>query len=260
MQRILLAVAAVLLAAPGLNANAQKAETTQMRRQIAGLVGQTYQPWESVEINGKLHIEGLAISPSVKIQMLRDSVVGISIRVPFLGEVGRLVATSDSVTVVNKINKVYCGMNLANLHLPAGDVGDLQNILLGRVCLPGVGDYNEENSEFTELYTTDQGGWLIVPLPEIAPEGANYGFLLSSSLTLEAVMVTIDDTDDSVTVAYDRRAGSEVDIEVTAVTGRTVRHGTLALEKPVWNSGKVAPIEINSKWKKVSLNQLLGSF
>ena len=67
----------------------------------------SYMPWQSAEFSGKLKTDKLPVSPNVKIYMVRDSLLQISVRAPLLGEVGRLNLTHDEVLVVNKMKKIY---------------------------------------------------------------------------------------------------------------------------------------------------------
>ena len=64
-------------------------------RKAAAKITAYYDDWKTVTLSGKLHIDGLPISPSAKIYMERGKKLVISLRAPLLGEVGTLEADSE---------------------------------------------------------------------------------------------------------------------------------------------------------------------
>ncbi|MDE6144531.1 MAG: DUF4292 domain-containing protein, partial [Muribaculaceae bacterium] len=96
--------------------------------------------WESLTLAGKFRMNGLPVSPSVRIYMKRDSVILMSLRAPFVGEVGRAEIADSMILVVNKMNKTYVEepIEKALAYYPGG-ISDIQNLLLGQAFIPGHG-------------------------------------------------------------------------------------------------------------------------
>lgn len=110
-------------------------------------------PWNSVSISGKLKMAGLPVSPSMKIYMKRDSALFISLRAPFMGEVGRAEILGDTIMVVNKMKKTYVKESIEKAldHYPGG-LADLQDLILGRIVIPGKGLLESGHSPQLEIY------------------------------------------------------------------------------------------------------------
>lgn len=102
-----LALALILLAAMPRNASSQNIVDADERLLAVDSITASWEAWTSVGISGKFRMAGLPLSPSVKIYMVRDSSIFISLRAPLVGEVGRAEIADSTLLVVNKMNKTY---------------------------------------------------------------------------------------------------------------------------------------------------------
>ncbi len=219
-----------------------------------------YSDWETVELDGKLRMEGLPLTPNVKIYMERDKSVSISLRAPFVGEVGRLEANQDSVSVINKMNRTYSTYAVADSPVPV-DVSTLQCLLLQRINIPGRGQLGEDTVSLLDMYMTeDFQQFLMLPKREVEIEGCSYGFVTDGEGKLVAIIVTIDSAeDDSVTVEY-TPDGSGTDIDVLAAIGERIYRAQLDLKAPKWNVEGFASIVPGPKYRRLPFKEFLKAF
>ncbi|MDE5795943.1 MAG: DUF4292 domain-containing protein [Muribaculaceae bacterium] len=220
----------------------------------------SYPDWETVELNGKLRMEGLPLTPNVRIYMERNRSVSISIRAPFVGEVGRLEANADSVSAINKMNRTYSTYAVSDSPVPV-DVSTLQCLLLGRINIPDYGQFGTETASLVDMYVTDNFQQiLILPKQEAEIEGCSYGFVTDGEGMLADVIVTIDSAvDDSVTVEYNRDNDS-TDIDILAAIGERIYNAQLELKAPKWNAGDLAPVVLGPKYRRLSFKDFLKAF
>lgn len=150
---------------------------------------ESYTPWQSVEFSGRLKCDRLPLSPSVKMYMVRDSLLQISVRAPLLGEVGRLNVTRDEVLVVNKMRRVYCSEPAESLfELWPSMLSDLQSVFLARVAVLGSGELDAKNSAVVDAGDDGEGNWIIVPQTDPGTLPFNYGYLVSPAGRTLAMM------------------------------------------------------------------------
>ena len=88
---------------------AQNLEGTERNEALLRILS-SYSGWSSVELNGRLDIPNLpmGIKPTVKIYMKNGESIMMSVRAPFMGEVGRAEIEGDTLVVVNKMRHTYC--------------------------------------------------------------------------------------------------------------------------------------------------------
>lgn len=233
-------------------------DSTRRAELAAAMAAQTPE-WSTAELNGKLHMDGLPLSPSVKIFIERDQRVSVSVRAPFLGEVGRIEVNQDSIMAVNKMAKAYCAVRLEDRGLPVG-LDQLQGLLLGYISLPGIGQLDTETAAVTEMYEYVTGETLVLPGAEIATDGASYGFVTDPEQRLSEIIVSIaNDTQDMVTAVYERK-GDQTAIDIEAAIGDRVYPATLQLQAPKWNTAGFEPIQINPRYKRLSFADFIKSF
>lgn len=99
--------ALLLLAIMALSARAADGFTASQLK-FLNIIISSYTPWQSVELNGKLQMERLPLTPSVRIYMEYKQKIFISVRAPFVGEVGRVEIDSTQVVAVNRLKKCMC--------------------------------------------------------------------------------------------------------------------------------------------------------
>lgn len=152
----------------------------------------SYPSWHNVEFSGKISADKLPIKPTIKIYMLRDSLIQLSARVPLMGEVARVTVTPTTISLVNKYKKTYCEEDASNLmdFYPSG-LSDLQSFLLARAVVLGKGEINGPVSELADVNRLDNGNITIIPFTEPGIVPFSYGYLLSPSLRTLATLVNI---------------------------------------------------------------------
>lgn len=218
-----------------------------------------YQPWDKVTMQGKFKMKGLPVSPGVKIFMQKDKEVNIALRVTLLGEVGRMILTPQSVTVVNKMNKTYVKEDIASFlkYYPGGFV-DIQNLLLARFFLPGVDMANDNVEELVEVYY-DNNQYNVVPVGAAVIEGIKYGFVVDSMFRPLILMVMPENRPDIQIAAFYKYNLQGYDIQFSMEDGNTTRDATLELEEPKYGGERPKDIDL-SKYRKVSVNEFMRSF
>ena len=216
--------------------------------------------WDEVSLNGKLKMAGLPVSPSVKIFMQRDRAIFISLRAPFVGEVGRAEITDSTVLMVNKMKKVYMEESLEKVFsFYPGSLYDLQNLILGRVALPGLGILSHEVEDSVDIYAEEDGTFSLVVAEEAEIPGINYGYVFDSGFWPVALLVLPQQTPDvSVTLGYEYYEHG-YDMTVFYRSDTKNYHATLELDEPDWNGRAFDRLSISSKYRKVDLKEFMNS-
>ena len=220
-----------------------------------------YKDWRSVELNGKLQMSRLPVSPSLKIYMERGSKIFISIRAPFMGEVGRLQIDGPSVTAVNKLKKVYVQEDLSALlgvSIPM-KVEDVQDVLLARVFLTGSGTLSAADMNLCSVYD-ESDCMLLVPDQQPAGGSVRYGYTLDFDGNILDTYVTTVSENYAALLEYSSK-GKKTEIDVSIQLKNKTYEALLQLDEPKWNPSKhMEPVEINTSWRRVSLSGFLKSF
>lgn len=259
MYRTLVISLLCLLCAPF--AAAQTFLDLESRTALLDSLAVTPEPWESVDISGRLRMEGLPLSPSVRIFMLRDSLVRISLRAPFVGEVGRAEVTDSAALVVNKMNKTYLEQPLDSLLSQyTGAVADLQRILLGQMTMPGVGAVTAATAPQVDICIDDNEAIAIVPGEEALLPLVTYGYLFPRDGSFFALRAYPDSNPDkTVTVTYIPDEGG-YDIDFLYTDGEKVRHALLQLDAPKYGSNGFGPLKPGGNYRQVSPGDFLKAF
>lgn len=240
--------------------------------------GPEYGEWQRASIKGKLRMDGLPVSPAVRIYMERDSLVVMSCTAPFVGEAVRIELTQDSVLMVNKLKKSYARMPLSSVRkVFPGTLGDLQDFLLGRVVICGHGPLSGEMADGLELYALDSGemadeagwetepsaegpaGWILAPASVWQPMPARYGYILDSDLTPLSMVVEMPDPEDFVRIDY-MYDNSGTGYAVETVSGNRRLEALLQCEDARLDTSDIQSLDrirLNGKYAEVSVRQLM---
>lgn len=218
----------------------------------------SYTPWKSAEFSGKVKADKLPLSPTVKIYMVRDSLVQISLRAPLIGEVGRIELTQTTVLAVNKYHRNYACESAQNLmEIYPSVLSDLQSLLLARVFVPGGGELSAENCEVFETGEAGGGNWWLVPADteSVGPYSLNYGFVVSPKGRTLAMTAEVG-TQYGADVVYDY-PGSGEEISITPiVNGVNKSEITLDFNSVKWGGKKMDPVRTD-KYERVSLKDFI---
>lgn len=219
----------------------------------------TYTPWKKMSLDGSLNVRNLPLDPSVKIYMERGELLLISMRVPLLGEVGRLEIDTDSTLVINRRGKCYTRLATASLLNKVGvNLSDFQDLLLGRVFLAGSAPLARDN---VSLFNVSEGaGGNLIVSPRVQRDDAEYGFTIyPDGKMFMAVAFTTDETYLLQNeYSYSGKNHTSIDISITA--GKKQYSGTLSYGDPNTAPSPLKRAEVNAAWKRVSLSKLFSSF
>lgn len=248
--------------------NFSKAQTLLDRDETAMVVNaitQGYNDWQTVSISGKLKMKGLPLSPSVKIYMEKDSLLIISFRAPFVGEAGRAEITSDSVLAVNRMKKVYFKESLQDfMKYYPGTVGDLQELILGRIMIPGNGSDLVSAQDDLEIYIQEEE-LAVIPGEGLQVEGFGYGYLLYPDGRPKMLLVVPDlQPDITVTVGYEYlKKGYDLNLTYEAKNQNgTYQYITaqMELDQPLFGGDPIMPMSLSNKFRRITPAAFLSSF
>ncbi|MDE6533388.1 MAG: DUF4292 domain-containing protein [Muribaculaceae bacterium] len=217
--------------------------------------------WESLTLAGKFKMNGLPVSPSVRIYMKRDSVILMSLRAPFVGEVGRAEIADSMILVVNKMNKTYVEepIEKALAYYPGG-ISDIQNLLLGQAFIPGHGVISPDMKDMLELYEEEDGSVTVITTEDYRLDGFNYGYSFSPEWALSALMVLpLDKPDVAVTLQY-LYYPKGYDIEFHYQSEKRDYRATLELDNPDIEGKGFKRIKIDGKYTQLPFDKFISGF
>lgn len=228
----------------------------------------TYPSWKRAELSGKLKAAGLPLNPTVKVFMRRDSLLSISVRVPFLGEVGNIRVTRDSMLAVNKMKRVYCMESLGDIKYDYPKfLGDFQALLLGRIVVFKSGQLSKQNAEFIDIayaqdsIAPDLRNWkLDFPKNRTPYDQFGYSYLVSENGKIDNLTAEIQAFDIQLAMDFSY-PGSQSDMAlILTKEEKQLFKANLIFDVPKWEGEIPAPVKINDKYTRVSISQFLKSF
>lgn len=219
---------------------------------------ESYVPWQSAEFSGRIKCDRLPLSPTVKMYMVRDSLLQISVRAPLLGEVGRINVTRDEVLAVNKMRRVYCSEPASRLfELWPSVLSDLQSVFLARVAVLGSGELDAENGVTVDVEDDGEGNWVLVPQTDPGTLPFNYGYLVSPAGRTLAMMGAVPGKG-SLTIEYSYPGrGEQLDITLDRSSGKKTE-ATLEFTSVKWGGTEMSPVRLGN-YTKVGLKEFIGS-
>lgn len=244
-------------------------DTIDFRSQALASILPNYNDWESVELNGKLYMEKLPLNPSVRIYMQRNNEISISVRAPFIGEVGRIQIAGDSILAVNKMKHVFCLESLQGIQYDYPDIiGELQSLLLSRAVIFQDGELSYQNAEFVDIFPLQDdtaqeytNGWtLTFPKGRTDIDDFGYTYRLGPEGFVNNLSVALQSADVALAMDFTYQS-SKTDLSVTAFKDDTPKFSIrLALDYPKWNANPMSPIKISSRYKRVGIGDFIHSF
>lgn len=222
----------------------------------ASTITQHYGDWQKVTLSGKLHLDNLPISPSVKIYMERARRIVISLRAPLLGEVGTVDITPQSATLVNKMKRNYCELTLTEFmaDLPV-TLSDLQDMFLARIFLPDSGTLSMDNYSQADFYAgATDAGWFVLPKNQPVEYDVSCGYTTLGDGRTQNIFVTTLDGKDQAGALYEY-SGKNTDVALTLrYKGKDHNFG-LTLSQPEWEGKSINPATIDERYKKLTLRE-----
>lgn len=228
-----------------------------------------YTSWKTAELTGKLRLESLPLTPTLKIFMRRDSLLSITVRAPFVGEVGRIQITRDSLLAINKMKKVYCSESLGDLRYEYPKfIGDLQSLLLGRIVVFKSGQLSQRNADFIDINVVEGDSLLIentrwsLTFPKNRTEYDEFGYeyQVCGNGRIASLCADVQSLDVQLRMDFDY-LNPKTDMTVTYIKEEEPKFMvSLLLDAPVWEAKVPTPVRINNKYRQVSISQFIKSF
>ena len=217
----------------------------------------SYAAWQNVEFNGKIRLESLPVTPTVKMYMERDSLIQISLREPLVGEVGRADITPSRVTLVNKLKRTYCSESAAQLmELYPSFISDLQSIFLARVTVLGSGQLGYENFEAVSIEEDGEGGWILVPESKGIAD-LKYGYVVGPNSRTQALVAELSKIG-SLEVLYSYlNGGMQMQIDAQK-PGKKKFEVTFDFSSVKWGGSPMAPLNL-SNYTRMDAKEFLKS-
>lgn len=222
-------------------------------------ISDNYGDWRTAETSGKLKSSLLPVSPTIKLFMQKGEILRMSVRAPLIGEVGRVEIDKDSITLINKMKKVYSKESLDGIRaLYPGGLTDIQNFLLGRIVIWGKGEISDSLKNEVEVYRNTEGGYLLVPDADIQPNEFSYGYLTYPDGKTATMMLT---DADNMNLIVNYNYGINFVLDLQMIVDNRQYDGTIELDNYKFDttSGFKALVP-DKKYKRVNLKQFMRSF
>lgn len=193
---------------------------------------------------------------------------GITVNAPLIGfEVGRVEATPKEVLVVDKYDKVFCRMPLAQLPIPGAVAGRemeaLECLMLGRIFIPGRGQATLK--DFGRLqWTSDADGRGATGVCEI--DGHKLSYHIAANGMLDATTFTSADGRQVVLTYTDWQAvgkeaqqvSSSESVSLTSGSGKKTTVG-MRMTSPSFGASSWTPFTPSSSYREVTLDELMST-
>lgn len=245
-------ILAIILATLALSLNAQSTP------QAVTSAINSYNDWQEVELNGKLHLDNLFISPSIKVYMKHNTQIMISARVPFKGEVARVEIDTTGILIVNRLKKIYCREQAGDIlrSVPAS-LSDIQTTLLGRIWILGSGQITSASAKNMN-FSQEEDCIVCVPTTQPFNGNAQYGFTLGYDTMLQALYATTTYADLSILLEYDFKQNKKYDISAQWSDSKHTYSGVkISFDAPNWECTPMDPWLDNAKYKRVGISEII---
>lgn len=223
----------------------------------------TYTDWQTAELNGKIRMKGLPLSPSLKIYMTKKTAVTISVRAPILGEVGRIEIDGDSVLAINKMKNVYCRESIAGIKYEYPDaIADLQSLLLGRVVVVRSGELSVTNSDYMDFTETEQNWSLTYPKGRSEYDEFGYEYKVNREGRIDSFIVSMSTADRDLAAQIDYSyPGNNMNLDISATQDSEKKFSTeIDFDQPRYGVTMPSPAQLNSRAKRVGIKEFIKSF
>ncbi len=214
--------------------------------------------WTDLTMQGKLSLDALPMSVSVKIYMKRGESIILSASAPFFGEVARVEANQDSITLINKHTRCYNVQPLDGLDVDRrAYLSDLQDVLLGQVAFPGHGRLTAENALSSQWIALPTSEVLLYPSASLQTAGTEYGFVIDSlTWQLRSFVLMLQQTGIVLETKYlYGEKGWTLGLEINLPKKKM--SGEVQLSYPVYDGKPLEFTGLWSKYKKVDFKQLM---
>lgn len=260
--KIITLLAGLLLATQAYSANNDKISPLPRQKADEAVMKalSTYPAWKSVEYNGNINYSGLPLKPSAKLYMVRDSLIQISVRAPFVGEVLKGEITPQGITVINKLKRTYCQESADNLmEIYPGIISDFQSLMLGRVVVFGEGELSETNAELVEVYSAEEAGagseldaeWLFLPPQGEGMVDISCIFGITSGGRTSQLAVAVPSQNISLLIDYIYSDGLTINGSFTK--GGKTTSAKLQFNSVKWGGSPVGSMNVPTNYKRTNV-------
>lgn len=254
MKRLLICMMTVLAAL--LPAAAQTQLTGKEKKMVVDSLEQAVINWDAVGLSGKLRNDRLPVRPTLKIYMERGKELMVSLRAPFLGELGRVEITGDNVLIVNKHNKTYVKGSLSDIIKSyPGLLTDVQNFLLGQTVIFGYGLPSKKIQKDIDLITTEDGALLLRPMRQMA--FADYGYVIGDDYLPALLLVDAGDGN-SGEIAYSFGDSGKYKMEILFQGGKKSFAADIEFDAPDFAPKKMERLKLDGKYQEVTVKEFLS--
>lgn len=223
---------------------------------VSNMLGR-YVAWNNAEFNGKVRIPGLSISPGIKIYMERGRLLQVSLRVPLMGEVGRLEIDGENLLIINKWKRNYCRESLSRiLEVYPGIIADIQSLLLGRVVIIGSGELNVGMLQDIILEPGNDGEWALAPLQMAADGKIIYGYLVKENGRTSMLYGGMDGGDQTLTIKY-TYPSSSMNMEVQFNGGKKNYSALIDFSSIRWGGSAMTPVNLDKGYTRLGIDGFL---
>lgn len=232
----------------------------RFQQQVAGA-------FDYMNLSSKVKLSAMGRSLNGQLQLEHGKRFSLSVKAPMLGfEIGRVEMDADSLTIVNKLDKVYSRTALSKLasgHTDEICVEAVECLMLGRIFVPGRGEAGK--SDFVRLDWTVQDDGTMVGT--YRGESYDLTYTIDGSNRLIATTLAFSGRDMKATWTYSDflEVGKEgvlpakEAIAATRPVGSDIEAG-LVLGQPVFTGGGLRLFVPNDQYDRVSLSEMIEKF
>lgn len=225
-----------------------------------------YTDWQTAEISGKLRMNKLPISPTIKIYMKKGEEISISVRASLLGEVGRIEIAGDSVIAVNKMKRVYCAESISGIKYDYPDlIADIQSLLLARAVVLRAGELSPLNADFLDFtpLSAISPSWLLsYPKGRTEDDEFGYEYRINAQGQTERLLVDLSTGDHDFSLALDYTypsSGFDMNISLSS-DGSKKFNALVDFDNVKWEAKAPAPLNLGSRYTRLGIKQFIKSF
>ena len=225
-----------------------------------------YTDWQTAEISGKLRMNKLPISPTIKIYMKKGEEISISVRASLLGEVGRIEIAGDSVIAVNKMKRVYCTESISGIKYDYPDlIADIQSLLLARAVVLRAGELSPLNADFLDFtpLSSISPSWLLsYPKGRTEDDEFGYEYRINAQGQTERLLIDLSTGDHDFSLALDYTyPSSGFDMNISFSSDGSKKFNALVdFDNVKWEAKAPAPLNLGSRYTRLGIKQFIKSF
>lgn len=214
--------------------------------------------WQTFSAKGRFAITGgEEMSASMLMRMVRDRYIFISLRGNMGIEGGRIFITTDSLYIIDKVNKCYVADVPAvfTAGMPV-TLGQLQNVLLCRTFATGSNAQVSEANEYGDFSTSI-----------VADDGTTFNFTFDCFNLLDAMMAVRSDGLASCAAGYDDYVETDRGVVATSLSiisrSRDFKIAMEAEYSPssiTWDKEADDTLSIPSSYRRIEAYTMLQHF